>query len=267
MPVVLTDQSAANKAVVLWDNIFEGVEYISLGEDPVNPAQNALNDSTFDFWRNGSSSSNTTIRKTGAVARSADALGVSGHNLATTGSTIRLRRSSDLVNWTDVFSPYTPITNDDLLFIFPVETNTYWEVIFGTSTSAYVSNIKLGRRLEFPCTPVVGYKPTHHSRKYTKYFNNSVEGHLLGNRVMSSGGTTTVDFPEIPRSFVDGSMLGFEDHYNRGRSFFYAGWPGGKPQDMAYAWADGEDAMIDVTYTGGDKLATVGFGMSLFYGR
>lgn len=265
MPVILSDQTAADKTVILWDNLLERVVVETTGAQSDNPGVNALNDSTFDYWGN-SGSGITSMTNIGGSRLSASAFGVSGHNLATTGGKMFLRYSNDLVTFTDAILPYSPLTNDDLLFIFPVRSHTYWRVSFN-GTGSYVSNVKLGQRLDFPCTPVVGYKPTHHSRKYTKYFNNSIEGHLLGNRVMSSGGTTTVEFPEIPRSFVDGPLLGFEDHYNRGRSFFYAGWPGGKPQDMAYAWADGEDAMIDVTYTGGDKLATVGFGMSLFYGR
>ena len=267
MPVVLTDPLANNKTCILSDSIFDTSAYVGLGEDELNPAMNAVNDSTFDFWRNGSSSANTTLRKSGATPRSANALGISGHNLATTASTIRLRRSVDAVSWVDVIAPYSPLTDEDIFFIFPIETNNYWEVLFGTSTSAYVSNVKLGVRLTFPFTPIEGYRPVHHSRKFTKYFNNSIEGHLLGNRVMSSGGTTTVEFPDVPRDFVDGSMRNFEDHYNRGRPFFYAGWPNGKPQDVAYAWADSEDAMIDVAYTNGSKRASVGFGMSIKYGR
>lgn len=267
MPVILTDQTAAKKTVVLWSDSFKDSVLTAFNDQAANPAQNAVNDSTFDYWGQAGSSI-TRLRKTGTGNNlTANACGISGHNLATTGSTIYVLYSDDMATWTNATPPYSPTTDEDIFFIFPQRTHLHWEIAFGGSTGAYVSNVKLGNRLDFTCTPVTGYRPTHHSRKYTKYFNNSVEGHLLGNRVMASGGTTTVEFPEIPRSFVDGPLRGFEDHYNRGRSFFYAGWPGGKPQDMAYAWADGEDAMVDVSYTNGDKLATVGFGMSMFYGR
>lgn len=263
MPVISTDTAADDKAVVLWESIFDVAAYTSLGSDPLNPASNAINDSTYDFWKNGPAFANTSLRKTGSTPRSADALGISGHNLATTASTIRLRKSDNLEDWVDVITPFSPLTNDDLLFLFPVDVSPYWEILFGQSTSAYVSNVKLGRRLDFPCTPVVGYTPVHHSWRYDKYFNNSIQGQLLGNRVRSRGGATEVSFPEIPRQFVDGSMTGFENHYNRGRTFFYAGWPGGKPQDMGYCWASEETAKIDVTYTGGSKLATVNFGINI----
>ena len=266
MPVVLTDPLANNKTVVLWSNALEGVTLSSQGDQPDNPALNAMNDSTFDYWGNAGAGS-TYLGKSGTAGNMvANAFGVSGHNLASTGGSVYLRSSPDNVNFTNVITPYAPITNEDIIFIFPTESHLHWRILFD-GVGSYVSNVKLGRRLDFPYTPIEGYRPTHHSRKFTKYFNNSIEGHLLGNRVMSSGGTTTVEFPDLDRAFVDGPMRGFEDHYNRGRSFFYAGWPNGKPQDVAYAWADGEDAMIDVAYTNGSKRASVGFGMSIKYGR
>ena len=268
MPVVLTDPLANNKTVVLWDSPLDRVVVTAESDLAGAPALNALRDSTFDYWGQFGVGTVTRLTKVGTdFPLTASALGISGHNLGTTGSTLFLTRSSDLVTFTNVIAPYSPLTDEDLLFIFPQETNVHWRVAFGGSTGAYVSNVKLGQRLDFPYTPIEGYRPTHHSRKFTKYFNNSIEGHLLGNRVMSSGGTTTVEFPDLDRAFVDGPMRGFEDHYNRGRSFFYAGWPNGKPQDLAYAWADGEDAMIDVAYTNGSKRASVGFGMSIKYGR
>lgn len=268
MPVVLTDDTANNKTVILWDNHFERTANLYTNDSPTNPASNAITDSTFDFWQQLSTAGPTRMKKIGDVANlTANALGISGHNLGTTAGTIFLTYSEDDITYTNVVEPYSPLTDEDILFIFPQRTQLYWQVAFASSGGGYISNVKLGRRLDFPYTPIEGYRPTHHSRKFTKYFNNSIEGHLLGNRVMSSGGTTTVEFPDLDRAFVDGPMRGFEDHYNRGRSFFYAGWPNGKPQDIAYAWADGEDAMIDVAYTNGSKRASVGFGMSIKYGR
>lgn len=263
MPVINTDPLANDKAVVLWFNRLEltGNEYF--GDDPLNPGSNALTDTTYDYWKQAGSGI-TTIKKVGTVAPvTSNAFGVSGHNLGTTGSKIYLRGSNDDVNFVNIIEPYAPLTDEDLLFIYPTVSYTYINVIVGESTGAYVTNIKLGSRLEFPCTPIVGYTPVNHSWRYQKYFNNSIEGHLLGNRVRAKGGTTTVSFPEIPRSFVDNELPGFEDHYARGRTFFYAGWPNGQPKDMGYCRASGENDAVNVSYTGGSKLATVNFGINI----
>lgn len=267
MPVVLTDPLANNKTVVLWSDSFKDSVLTAFNDQGINPAQNALNDSTFDYWGQAGSSI-TRLRKAGTGNNlTANACGISGHNLATTGSTIYVLYSNDLTTWANATPPYSPTTDEDIFFIFPQRTHLHWEIAFGGSTGAYLSNVKLGNRLDFPYTPIEGYRPAHQSRKFTKYFNNSMEGHLLGNRVMSAGGTTTVEFPDVARSFADGPLLGFKNHYDRGRTFFYAGWPNGKPQDAAYAWADSEDAAIDVAYTHGSKRASVSFGMSMKYGR
>lgn len=267
MPVVLTDESVANKTTILWNNYltFPATVISAGGATEGNPVENIAQEATYNFWQAPDAFSAITFFDFG-IARSTSALGISGHTIATSGvSLVVLRYSTDGVTWVPLWT-HTPTTNEDLLYLFPAENYRYWSVNF-QGAAPIVSNMFLGPRLEFPYTPIEGYRPTHHSRKYTKYFNNSIEGHLLGNRVMSSGGTTTVEFPDLDRAFVDGPMRSFEDHYNRGRSFFYAGWPGGKPQDVAYAWADGEDAMIDVAYTNGSKRASVGFGMGMFYGR
>ena len=268
MPVVLTDPLANNKTVVLWDNHFERTTNQYTNDSATNPASNSINDSTFDYWEQLSTTGPTRMKKIGTAATlRANALGISGHNLGTTAGTIFLLYSEDDINYTNVVLPYSPLSDEDILFIFPERTHLYWQVAFTGTGGSYISNVKLGMRLDFPYTPIEGYRPTHHSRKFTKYFNNSIEGHLLGNRVMSSGGTTTVEFPDVARSFADGPLLGFKNHYDRGRAFFYAGWPNGKPQDIAYAWADSEDAAIDVAYTHGSKRASVAFGMSMKYGR
>ena len=267
MPVVLTDSNLANKTCVLWDN-FGGrplVVITDTGSLPGYDARNIVEEATYNAW-----ATNTPLGWIDfdlLVNRNVNSFAISRHNLATVGATVSLRGSNTgLTGDFTVIVSQAPISNDDIFFIFPNVNNRYFR-LHVEGGLAVISNASFGQVLQFPCTPINGYRPTHHSRKFKKYFNNSIDGHLLGNRVMASGGTTTVEFPEIPRSFVDGPLLGFEDHYNRGRTFFYAGWPGGKPQDMAYAWADGEESMIDVTYTNGEKLATVGFGMSMKYGR
>lgn len=264
MPVVISDASANNKAVVLSDAIWQGSVLTGIADDPANPALNATTDSTYDFWRQGGTAI-TRLRKTGAaIDITANACGISGHNLGSTGSRLYVLYSDDGTNWFNAVTPYDPLTDDPIFFIFPIRTHTFWEVAFGLSTGAYVSNVKLGRRLDFPCTPIDSYTPTHHAKRYEKYFNTSMNGQFLGTRVRSVGGSTDVSFPMIQRDFVDGPLLGFEDAYNRGRTFFYAGWPGGKPQDVAYCRARGQDDIVQVEYVQGQRLANLSFGVNTF---
>lgn len=262
MPVVNYDSSVNDKSVVLWSNFLEITGNTYLNDDPAHPAINALTDSTYDYWRQASGAANTYIRKIGGAPWTAGALGISGHNLGTTGSTIVLSTSTDGgTTWGPVFPSYSPTSDADILFVFPDITTSDWEILIFGGTGAIVSVLKLGQKLVFPCTPVDSYTPTHHARHYGKMFNRSIKGHLLGNRVMSGGMETTVEFPFVNRGFVDGPLLGFEDAYNKGRGFFYAGWPNGKAVDCSYAWAGSEEAIVNVTYIEGEKLADLSFSM------
>lgn len=264
MPVINYDPAVNDKTVILYSNLLEETGNTYSGHASGHSGENALTDTTYDYWQQDQFS-NTSIVKDGAFAsRKASALGVSGHTLGSTGSTLRLEVSEDLISWSGVIAAQSPITDDDLIILFPEVTATHWRVRFGGGYNTIVSNIKLGIPLVFPCTPIDDYTPVHHSRRYKKEFNTSIKGHLLGNRVQSSGFETSCDFPLINRAFVDGPLLGFEDHYNRGRPFFYAGWPNGKPQDMGYAWASSDEATVSVTYVEGDKLADVSFSMQGF---
>ena len=84
---------------------------------------------------------------------------------------------------------------------------------------------------------------------------------MLGNRVMSAGAETSVSFPVVDRAWVDGPLVPFASHYNQCGTFFYAGWPSGKPQDMGYCRAPGETDIVEVEYIHADKLASLSFGL------
>lgn len=266
MPVIVSDPTLGNKAVVLIDRYFHSATLAGEGDGTLRPAVNAITDSTYDSWSPASGVA-TRLTKTGSgVNIAADGFGFAGHNLATTNTQIWVQWSDDQVTWTDAFPRYTPLTDEPHLFLFPWEKHVYWRVSMLGSVDAFVSNVKLGERLEFPCTPIDNYTPTHHAKVTRKYFNRSINGQFLGTRVQSIGGTTQVSFPAIARSFVDGPLLQFEEAYRNGRTFFYAGWPTGKPQDVAYCRPDGDDAILDVTYIQGSKLANLSFGVEMYGG-
>src|SRR5690606_40106638 len=113
--------------------------------------------------------------------------------------------------------------------------------ITGKDGPANIAGSIMGKATEIPHPPIDSYTPLHHARRYTKLYNRSMTGQLLSNRVMGAGAETDIDFGFVDRSFVDGPMRGFEDHYNRGGTFFFASWPAGKPQEIGYCWASDED--------------------------
>ena len=120
--------------------------------------------------------------------------------------------------------------------------------------------------MEFPHPPVDSYTPLHRARRYTKMFNDSLRGQFLGNRVMAAGAETEVDLGFVTRSWLEGNISGFEERYNQGGTFFYAGCPALYPRDMGYCRANGEDAALEIEFTEGQRLATLSFGVESFVG-
>lgn len=261
MPVIMQSGfNNPNRTHVLFNNRMTSDNTSVVNQMSSNPGINILDPATYNFWQ-APGGPGAQINVNTANQRTYGGVGIAAHNMGTVGATVVISQSSDGVSYSPIIS-YTAMSNEDVLFLFNTVSTANLRINFSTSTAVGV--VIAGPTLTFPSTPIDAYTPAQHSKRYTKYFNNSLQGQFLGNRVMGSGGNMSVQFPHIQRDWVDGPLIGFEDHYNRGGTFFYAGWPGGKPQDMAYAWPGSEDSIIDVEYVNADKLATVGFDMQFY---
>lgn len=262
MPVVMqSGYSLPNRTHVLFNNVMTLGNTSVVGETPGNPGVNILDPATYNYWQ-APSGPGAQININTANPRSYSGVGISAHNMGSVGASVNVLSSDNGIDYTSVGVSYTAMTNEDVLILFNTILTPNLRINF--SAAVAVGVVIAGPCRDFPSTPIDSYTPSHHSKQYTKYFNNSLQGQFLGNRVMGSGGTMSVQFPHIQRDWVDGPLINFEDHYNRGGTFFYAGWPGGKPQDMAYAWPGSEDSIIDVEYVNADKLATVSFDMQFY---
>lgn len=264
MPVVVDPSAIAdgNKAIVLWSNLLVDADISAAGEADGYPAINVTDPATFDSWK-GATAGDYIEADLGA-AMAVNTLGIAAHTLGTSGASLELDYSDDGAAWTAAVE-YDPLTDEDVIIMFGNITARYWRLTV-TDAVANVGVVFLGARLVFPHTPVDGYTPLHHARRYSKLFNDSLKGQMLGNRVMAAGAETTVDLGFVERSFVDGPLRGFEDHYNRGGTFFYAGYPSGKPLDMGYCRAQGEDDIVTVEYIEADKLSNLSFTVRAYVG-
>ena len=262
MPVFMqAGYSLPNRAHVLFNNVAT-ISNTTFGSQAYGfPGVNVFDPATYNSWQANSLGGAVMTINT-ANDRTYSGVGIAAHNMASVGSRVLVQHSANGTDWTTV-SLVTPLTNEDIFIIFNPISVSWFRLNFQLA----VPNIGLviaGPCRDFPSTPIDSYTPAQHSKQYTKQFNRSIQGQFLGNRVMGSGGMMDIQFPHVTRDWVDGPLLNFEDHYNRGGTFFYAGWPGGKPQDMAYGWPGSEDSIIDVEYVIADKLATVSFDMEFY---
>ena len=260
---VVTGAEKPNSATVLWQAVMPTVTASSSAVG--YPAINVTDPATWSSWRGAGV--NSWIGYDFGTPVSVDALGLAAHDLATSGVTsisIATSPTAAIGSFITV-ATYTTLTNEDILAIFPAVTNRYWRVYIN-GPAANIGVIVFGKRLVFPHAPVDGYTPLHHSRQYTKMFNDSIKGQFLGNRVMAAGAETDVDMGMFDRPWLEGNIRPFEYHYNQGGCFFYAGCPGKYPLDMGYCRALGDDESLAIEWTEADKLATLSFGIRSYVG-
>lgn len=269
MPVVIdsgVSSSRTRTSLVLWNDLMSRPfgSFASANDAAAYPGENAIDPATYNTWRGAGSI--TSITRTLLSAQSADCMGICGHNLGTSGASVYVQYSTNGgATWSNASSIHSPLTDDDIIIMFPQVTGNAYRVIVSNGP-ANVAVAMVGLATQFPHPPIDSYTPLHHARRYTKLYNRSLTGQLLSNRVMGAGAETDIDFGFVDRNFVDGPMRGFEDHYNRGGTFFFASWPAGKPQDMGYCWAPDEDSIVAVEYVSADKLANVSFSVSSYVG-
>lgn len=263
MPVII--QSGAvntNKAMVLWDNVLSrAITATDFGTDPDYPSINCRNDeATWSSWKTNVADGYFTVDL--GLSESVSSVGLSSHDLASSGAGIQVSHSSDGVNWTGLHI-FNPTTDGDLMLLFGSVSARYWRVNI-VDAPASIGVVFLGDPLVFPHAPVDSYTPLHHARRYEKLYNDSLKGHFLSNRVMSAGAETEVDMGFLDRNWLENNIGGFEKHYNQGGTFFYAGCPSRYPDDFGYCRSSGSDESLSIELIEGDRLSNLSFGVRSF---
>lgn len=258
--IVKTGAVNPNAATVLWQALTPTVTATNAVEG--SPAINLIDPATWSEWLG--SASNTSAQYDFGSAVSVNGFGISGHAIASTGVEYRVQYSNNGTTWTTIHSE-TPLTDDDILCIFPSVSARYWRLYF-PSAPATVAVFVVANRLIFPHSPVADYKPLHHARKYTKMFNDSVSGSWLGTRVMAGAAETNVNMGFFDRAWLEANIRPFEYHYGQGGTFFFAGSPGLYPLDVGYCRASSDDGVLEIEWTEADKMATLEFEVRAYVG-
>lgn len=256
MPVVIVSgATGSNTTNILWQ---QKTPIVTAGSQVSGyPAINVIDPNTWNSWRSGTSIRFLTFDF--GTQTEIDSVGVSNHNMFSSGTTFRISYSNNDVDYTTL-TTYTLTSDDDLIFLFSSVTARYWRFTL-PSAQANIGVIVACKRLRFPSPPLDDYTPLNYARQYTKLRNESIRGQLLGNRVIAAGAETSAEWNPLSRAWVDSNIIPFKNHYDQGGTFFYASCPSKYPLDMGYCWSNGEESTVDVKYIEGSRLATVGFSM------
>jgi hypothetical protein len=221
---------ALDKApLVLWDNIFLDGTVAASTEATDAPVENALTDSTWDYWQPTTTSGTVTL----TLAGTASALGIAAHDLGTQGATINVK--ADGVSVLD--STVSPADDTPILILFDSTTSaTNWSVeITGASAAFSIGNMVLGVPLVFESGVVPSYTPLYMADNVELLMNQSLGGQFFQNRVIRKSAETSIQLNILERSFIEGATFqNFRDYYNDGKTFYWAAGPSVFEKDVAF---------------------------------
>lgn len=220
-----------------------------------NPRQNAVSQSTADFWQCTGADNLRTVTTGGSL--SAEVAFFAAHNLS--GKTVEIQRWNGS-SWVNVAS-VVPASNDPFMVVFPPVSATGWG--FTVSAASQVGVAWIGPRLIIPGGVTPGYEPVFLNRRVKKLGGGSRKGHFLNQRIEAVVASVEADFTPQQFSFINGSFLPFARHFENGQPFIWASAPSYFQRDCAYCWAEDEDKVDIGVLTGGD-LCTMSMRMTAY---
>lgn len=244
-----------NLPTILWDNLFEGATISASTEASNYPKENAISESTVEYWKPTALPATFTGNMGSATA--CDCFAVVGHDLGTKNCTIRLEVSSDGSTYTTLYGDVLPEDDSPIFILFDSVSYKCWRfsIVSGDDTP-YISVLMIGKRFNFPGGVKPSYTPVWLSQSYELLTANSIGGQFIGNRVIRGGGTTSIDLVALERGFVEDKLLPFRDHYNLGKAFIWASSPYYFPKDVGYVWRIESSTMAPTFDTTGSWMST-----------
>lgn len=239
--------SAVNKKpMVLFDNVLARGTLAASTEAAGYEAENAVDGTTWDFWKPTSATGHIWTTLSGAEA--CDCAFIGAHDLGTQGATVLIERSNTGIGYTTL-STLTPTTDEPILAIFPAATYQYWRIRITSASAAPVIGVAMiGKRLILPGI-ADDHTPTNLAHRVELLGGGSMGGQFLGNRVVRVGAETTVSFAAAERDVIDTDLAAFNAHYDDGKPFVWAGSPSQFSNDMAYSWRPENGGELRPVYT------------------
>lgn len=225
-----TEVALDSAPMVLWDNVLLDGTVTASTEATDAEVENLLTDSTWDYWQPTTTSGTVDLSISPSTAVSA--LGISAHDLGTQGATVTVYETSG----TPVeLASVTPTNDSAILILFDSTDSTDFQIsITGASAAFSIGNMCLGTPLIFESGVVPSYTPIYMAENIELLQNTSLGGQFFQNRVIRKSAETSVNLNILDRSFVEGaSFQNFRNHYNDGKTFYWAAGPSVFEDDTA----------------------------------
>lgn len=227
-----------NNPIVGWHNALEVGSVDAEYEEVDHPATNVQSATTIEWW---TSSEDTDQQSFGMQVSPTEInyCGIAGHNLA--GATIQLQRRDDPGDlWTNVGDPFIQGDNHAIMIWFQsVFSSAYWnlDITPVAGTAPRIAVIYLGKLLRLQRKIYVGHRPVIFDVD-SEFYTGEPEKGGFGGRVIKRE-THNLSFKQTQttpgfvrtyvRPWIEDAVL---------RPFFFAWRPSMYPEEIAFAWAE-----------------------------
>lgn len=265
MIYIETGATGASSPTALYENLLTEGTLTGTGSTGFE-ISNAVTGATWDFWRPPSAVSAFSVGVSLSTQEAADCAVIAAHDAATVGADIRVQYSTDGgTTWLDASSWVTPTDNDVVMILFPSQTGNAWRLQQRNGPAA-VGVVMIGSKLAFEYGVDGSRVGFQHGHKVEVMGGDTLGGQFVPQKVRKKGGQVSVTFPWITSAFADNTMAMFEDHYNDGKPFAFAGNPSYDAYDVAYCWRGEGGGELAPSYIEGGIAAQMTMRVSYYVG-
>lgn len=237
---------------VCWENLAATATLTGTPTLDDGDRANIVSGTTYDYWLPNVTSTSATVNVELTTSASIGFVGVAVHNLATLGATVGVRRSTDGgATWmTAGPADVTPVDNSPIGFrlVSTGNATTHWRLaVLGLTAGdpVYIGAMVMGPELVFDRPVYQSATPAWHQTEVNSQTQVSEGGNVVGAVSNGRGSTPQVTINNLPRANAeDDAVLGFIDHFNRGKPFFYAWRPDQWDTNLHFAWRQGQAARL-----------------------
>lgn len=221
---------------ILYDNRFADATPVASSTAAGYDVLNLRDWRPYTWWK--PSSLPATITVDCGSSKAADYFAVYGHDMASRGNTIELRKSTDNFAANDVLvASKTPTTDDPFVVEFTSTTSRYWRLKVSNGSAPVLAIAPAGAALVMPRRLTNGFDPIRRTIKGQS--NRSEDGHPLGKVIECESWEQELSFGQIEWTWLRSTWVPAWKAHLRGTPWLLA-WDLTDHPDELYLVQSGE---------------------------
>jgi hypothetical protein len=240
----------ADSPIIGYNNLVSAANISATTEDPLWPASNMANVSTYLKWKSGggSPSSEEYITLTLNTSDDVDYVGIAGHNLGTSQAAVSIEGNTEDAgspqDWVELVSERLLPDDKPAIFRFTGQPFVAVRIRIQESLAAapvtpYMAVVYAGKLLVLQRRIYVGHTPLPYGRTLSVANHRSISGAFLGRVVLSRSVESSVNMQNLTpswfRQYLQPFLLAAQEN-----PFFFAWRPGTYPEEAGFVWLTGD---------------------------